>query len=48
MKKDKLINLRISSEKHAEYMKLANSKGINLSDLIRKLLDRELEDNNNE
>lgn len=42
MKKDKLINLRVSESKHAEYVKVAESKGMTLSKLVRELLEREL------
>lgn len=47
MKKGKLINLRVSEEKHSEYVKVAKAKGINLSELIRILLDMEVEKNGN-
>lgn len=47
MKKDKLINLRIETSKHNEFMKLAEAKGIKLSELIRELLEKELNENGN-
>lgn len=45
MKKDKLINLRVSEKRHLEYMKLAETKGIKLSELIRELLEKEVSKN---
>lgn len=42
MKKNKLINLRISEEEHSKYVKLAKNKKIDLSKLIRDLLEKEL------
>ena len=47
MKKDKLINLRVSSEKHKLYVKFAESKGMKLSDLIRVLIEKEMVTNGN-
>lgn len=41
MKKNKLINLRVSEDSYAKYMDLAKAKGIKLSELIRQLLDME-------
>lgn len=47
MKKDKLINLRVSEAKHTEYVKVAEAKGMKLSELIRSLLDKEVKKNGN-
>lgn len=47
MKKDKLINLRVSEAKHSDYVKLAEGKGIKLSELIRILLEKEMQGNGN-
>lgn len=45
MKKDKLINLRVSEDSYTKYMDLAKAKDIKLSKLIRHLLDKELKKN---
>lgn len=45
MKKDKLINLRVSEKRHSEYMKIAEAKGLKLSELIRTLLEKEITKN---
>ena len=45
MKKNKLINLRISEEEHIKYGKLAKNKELDLSKLIRNLLEKELAKN---
>lgn len=42
MKKDKLINLRVSEESYSKYMHLAKEKDVKLSQLIRCLLEKEL------
>lgn len=42
MIKDVVIRARVSKEEREKYMKLAESKNINLSDLIRNLLDEEI------
>lgn len=42
MIKDVAIRARVSKEEREKYMKLAESKGIKLSDLIRNLLDKEI------
>ena len=47
MIKDVVIRARVSKEEREKYMKLAESKGIKLSDLIRRLLEEEIEKENN-
>lgn len=47
MIKDVVIRARVSKEEREKYMKLAESKGIKLSDLIRDLLDKEILKENN-
>lgn len=42
MIKDVVIRARVSKEEREKYMKLAESKNIKLSDLIRNLLDKEI------
>lgn len=47
MKKTKLINLRVSEDMHKKYMEVADIKGIDLSKLIRQLLNKEVLENDN-
>lgn len=47
MIKDVVIRARVSKEEREKYMKLAESIGIKLSDLIRDLLDKEILKENN-
>ncbi|WP_159065501.1 plasmid mobilization protein [Clostridioides difficile] len=47
MIKDVVIRARVSKEEREKYMKLAESKGIKLSDLIRALLGKEILKENN-
>lgn len=42
MIKDTLIRARVSKIEKEKYMKLANKKGISLSDLIREILNKSL------
>ena len=42
MIKDTLIRVRVSKIEKEKYMKLANKKGISLSDLIREVLNKVL------
>ena len=43
MIKDVVIRARVSKEEREKYMKLADKKSMKLSDLIRTLLDKEIE-----
>lgn len=47
MIKDVVIRARVSKEEREKYMKLADKKGMKLSDLIRTLLDEEILKENN-
>ncbi len=40
MIKDTYIRARVSKQEKEKYMKLANKKGMSLSDLIRELLNQ--------
>ena len=42
MIKNEVIRARVSKQEKEKYIKLAESKGVNLSDLIRHLLDKEI------
>ena len=42
MIKNEVIRARVSKQEKEKYIKLAESKGVKLSDLIRHLLDKEL------
>ena len=42
MVKNEVIRARVSKQEKEKYIKLAESKGVKLSDLIRHLLDREI------
>lgn len=42
MIKNEVIRARVSKQEKEKYMKLAERKGVKLSDLIRHLLDKEL------
>ena len=42
MIKNEVIRARVSKQEKEKYIKLAESKGVKLSDLIRYLLDREI------
>ena len=42
MVKNEVIRARVSKQEKQKYIKLANKKGMKLSDLIRNLLDKEI------
>lgn len=42
MIKNEVIRARVSKQEKQKYIKLANKKGMKLSDLIRNLLDKEI------
>lgn len=46
MIKNEVIRARVSKQEKEKYMKLAESKGVKLSDLIRHLLDKEISKEN--
>lgn len=42
MIKNEVIRARVSKQEKEKYIKMAESKGVKLSDLIRNLLEKEL------
>ena len=42
MTKNEVIRARVGKQEKQKYIKLANKKGMKLSDLIRNLLDKEI------
>lgn len=46
MIKNEVIRARVSKQEKEKYMKLAESKEVKLSDLIRTLLNKEIEKEN--